>query len=137
MKGNDMNRSESPIVEIKRLAWKVGVVYFQIYRDEANPEFYKNLTLKPYERIVEVKSELTPAIQSELSYHGRLPVFGAVSGGWVRGVTDDPKAVAAIVTEARRQVVLPTDEIPEKSKDQLLTLEGPDDLMKDIPQDTD
>ena len=126
------------IGELKRLAWKVGVVYFQVHSGNPNPEFYKRLPdLKPFERVIEVLEECPEAVKSTFGYFGALPFFGAVSGGWVIGTTDRPEEVDRVVESARRLVVLP-EELPPRVKtdDDFLKIEGMD-AINEIIKETD
>jgi hypothetical protein len=110
--------------ELAVLASKVGVIYFQVYAEEPNPEFYRNMpALEPYERIVEIRSDAAPKLQGELEFKGHVPFFGSVAGGWPWGVTDKPDDVSMIVVVARKHAVLPGS-IGKKSDDENITLEG-------------
>jgi hypothetical protein len=94
--------------ELFKLAWNVGVVYFQVYEDKPNSEFYKHLPpLEHYERIVEIEANSKAASHHQLAFKGGSPFFGAIAGGWSHGLTDNPESVGATVALARKYVVLP------------------------------
>ncbi len=110
--------------ELVSLAWKVGVVYFQVYDREPNPEFYRYLPrLRPYEQIVEIQSDSAPELLSYLEFKGRLPFFGCISGGWSCGLTDNPQKVTETVFLARKGVVLPGS-VHKRTADDDLLIEG-------------
>jgi hypothetical protein len=113
------------VEELIQLAWKVGVVYFQVYRDKPDARFYGKLSnLQPYERIVEIQADSAPRLLSWLSFKGHLPFFSAVTGGWICDITDNSEETDSIIAEARKQAVLP-DEDQLLEGDQEITLEGP------------
>jgi hypothetical protein len=112
--------------ELTMLAWKIGIVYFQIYVDKPNPDFYKALApCEAYERIVEIKTNEPDMLKAQVHFVGTLPFFGAVTGGWFRGCTDDPDDTEKIIRAAKKGKVLPrTGPRHPTSSDDYFKLEG-------------
>jgi hypothetical protein len=112
--------------ELTRLAWKVGIVYFQVYVDKPDPEFYKALnSCEAYERVVEIQTPHPDMFRSQVHFRGACPFFGAVTGGWFRGCTDNPNDTVRIIQAARKGKVLPhTNPRRPESPDEYIKLEG-------------
>src|SRR5690606_25599423 len=89
--------------------------------------------LLPHEKVFEVRvpAESKSKVANEIGLASELPVFAAISGGWVIGETRHPKEIGRCVRAARRFCILPGTTVPPSSgHDEKVLVIEPEEMME-------